>query len=554
MNSEKIKKGDERAPHRALMKACGLTQKQIDKPIIGIVNSFSEIVPGHTNLNQVARAVKDGVLAGGGTPLEFNTIAVCDGIAMGHRGMKYSLCTRELIADSVECMVNAHGFDGLVFLPSCDKIVPGMLMAALRLNLPSIFVCGGAMLSECDENGKYLDLNSVFEAVGAKKAGLIDNKELERIENAACPTCGSCSGMFTANSMNCLSEAIGISLPGNGTTPAVYAQRLRIAKDSGEKIMELVQKNICARDIINEKSVRNALTVDMALGCSTNTVLHLIAIAHEAGIEINLDLINEISGKTPNICKLAPSGQYHVQDLHRAGGIQAVLNELDKASLIDNTLLTVSGKTVKENIKDSVVLDRNVIKSVDNPYSKTGGLAVLFGNLAKSGAVVKRSAVLKEMLCFTGEAKVFDSEEEATQAIYGGKIKSGDVVVIRYEGPKGGPGMREMLSPTSSIAGMGLDSSVALLTDGRFSGATRGAAIGHISPEAAEGGLIAYVRDGDKVTIDIDNHTLRLEVSDEEIQERKKTMSIKQLPKEGGYLDRYRQSVKSADKGAVLGE
>ncbi|HKL93926.1 MAG TPA: dihydroxy-acid dehydratase [Clostridia bacterium] len=550
MNSDKIKSGEERAPHRALMKACGLTQGQLEKPIIGIVNSFNEVVPGHIHLNTIARAVKDGVLTAGGTPLEFNTIGVCDGIAMGHQGMKYSLCTRELIADSIECMVRAHCFDGLVFIPSCDKIVPGMLMAAVRLNLPSIFVCGGAMLSLCDENSNNLDLNSVFEAVGAIKAGKIDEKELNRIEENACPTCGSCSGMFTANSMNCLSEAIGISLPKNGTTPAVYAERIRLAKMSGEKIMELVEKDIKARDIINEKSIKNALTVDMALGCSTNTVLHLTAIANEAELQLDLKTINEISSKTPNLCKLAPAGAHHIQDLHRAGGVQAVMGELSKKELLDTTQITVTGKTIADNIKNYHILDYNVIKSIDEPYSQTGGLAVLFGNISPKGAIVKRSAVLKKMLNFTGTARVFDSEEEATAAIYGGEIKGGDVVVIRYEGPKGGPGMREMLTPTSAIAGMGLDSEVALITDGRFSGATRGAAIGHISPEAREGGLIAYVKNGDKISIDINNYSINLNVADNEIENRKKTMKLKDEPKLSGYLARYAKQVKSADKGA----
>jgi dihydroxy-acid dehydratase len=551
MNSDKIKKNQERAPHRALLKACGLTQAQIDRPIVGIVNSYSEVVPGHVHLNTIARAVKDGVLAAGGTPLEFNTIAVCDGIAMGHRGMKFSLCTRELIADSIECMANAHCFDALVFIPSCDKIVPGMLMAAVRLNLPSIFVCGGAMLSLPDTNGNCLDLNSVFEAVGAIKAGKIDQAELARIEEGACPTCGSCSGMFTANSMNCLSEAIGISLPGNGTAPAVYSERLRIAKESGEKIIELLKKDIRARDIITKKSVRNALAVDMALGCSTNTVLHLLAIAKEAEIPLDLNIINEVSKCTPNLCKLAPAGAHHVQDLHRAGGVQAILSELNKAGLIDGSLMTATAKTVSENIKNVKILDSSVIKSVNESYSQTGGLAVLFGNLAPRGAIVKRSAVAQNMLKFTGTAKVFDGEEAATQAIYNGKIQKGDVVVIRYEGPKGGPGMREMLSPTSAIAGMGLDADVALLTDGRFSGATRGAAIGHICPEARDGGLIAYVKDGDKINIDIENYSLNLAVSDGEIEKRKAEIKLKEEEPETGFLARYRKAVGPADKGAA---
>lgn len=551
MISDNIKKGGEKAPQRALLKAAGLTQKQIDKPIIGIVNSFNEVVPGHIHLNNVARAVKDGVLAAGGTPLEFNTIGVCDGIAMGHEGMKYSLCTREIIADSIECMVRAHCFDGLVFIPSCDKVVPGMLMAAVRLNLPSVFVCGGPMLSVCDENNKYLDYNSVYEALGAYKGGNIPLEELTRIEESACPTCGSCSGMFTANSMNCLSEAVGIALPGNGTTPAVYSERIRLAKATGEKIMELVARNIRARDVIIPRSVRNALAVDMALGCSTNTVLHLAAICNEGEIPFDLHLVNEVSAAVPNLCKLAPAGPHHLQDLHRAGGVQAVMAELCKKGLIDQDVLTVSGMSVGENVARVKVKDYNVIKPVNEPYSATGGLAALFGNLAERGAVVKKSAVQSNMLRFTGTARVYDSEEAAIGAIYGGKIKKGDVVVIRYEGPKGGPGMREMLSPTSAIAGMGLDSDVALITDGRFSGATRGAAIGHISPEAREGGLIAYVKEGDFISIDIENRSISLDVCEKEIEKRKKETALKPEPPLKGFLKRYAVSVSSADKGAV---
>lgn len=549
MNSDSIKTGEERAPHRSLLKACGMSKSEMSKPLIGIVNSFNEIVPGHTHLNEIARAVKDGVLSAGGTPREFNTIGVCDGIAMAHQGMKYSLCTRELIADSIECMVNAHRFDGLVFIPNCDKIVPGMLMAAVRLDLPSIFVSGGAMLSIPDERGEYLDLNSVFEGVGKIKAGKITAEELDEIEEYACPTCGSCSGMFTANSMNCLSEAIGIALPKNGTIPAVYAERIRLAKASGEKIMELVQKNITARQIINQKSIKNALTVDMALGCSSNTVLHLAAIAKEAGVPFDLQQINDISSVTPNLCKLAPSGKYHVQDLHHAGGIQAVMKELSKQELLDLTLPTVSG-AVAENLACARVRNSEVIRSIDNAYSKTGGLAILFGNIARKGAVVKRSAVAPNMLKFRGVAKVYDSEEEATAAIYGGKIQKDDVVVIRYEGPSGGPGMREMLSPTSAIAGMGLDADVALLTDGRFSGATRGAAIGHISPEAREGGEIAYIQNGDYIDIDINNYSISLDISDEEMQKRKRTIPLKEQPELSGYLKRYARQVGSADTGA----
>jgi dihydroxy-acid dehydratase len=551
MISDKVKLGAEKAPQRSLLKADGMTDGQLSKPLIGIVNSFNEVVPGHIHLNSIARAVKDGVLAAGGTPLEFNTIGVCDGIAMGHEGMKYSLCTRELIADSIECMVKAHCFDGLVFIPSCDKIVPGMLMAAVRLNLPSVFVCGGPMLSVADECGKYLDYNSVYEALGAYKGGRIPIEELHRIESNACPTCGSCSGMFTANSMNCLTEAVGMALPKNGTAPAVYSERIRLAKATGERIMSLVRGNICAKDIITSRSIRNALAVDMALGCSTNTVLHLAAVCHEAGIPFELGLVNEISERTPNLCKLAPAGPHHLQDLHRAGGIMAVMSELDKKGLIDTGVMTVAG-TLAQSLAGVGVKDHEVIKPVDAPYSASGGLAVLFGNLAPNGSVVKRSAVRKDMLRFTGIARVFDSEEEAIAAIYGGKIEKGDVVVIRYEGPKGGPGMREMLSPTSAIAGMGLDADVALITDGRFSGATRGAAVGHISPEARAGGPIAYVQNGDRITLDIPNYTITLEVTDEELKKRALSAGLKPEPDLEGYLKRYSRIVSSADKGAVF--
>ena len=550
MRSDNIKKGAEKAPSRSLLKADGLTDEQIKRPIIGIVNSFNEIVPGHIHLSTVSRAVKDGVLAAGGTPLEFNTIGVCDGIAMGHEGMKYSLCTREIIADSIECVVKAHSFDALVFIPSCDKIVPGMLLAAIRLNLPSIFVCGGPMLSIPDSQGNFLDYNSVYEALGAFKGGFIDQDELDRVENNACPTCGSCAGMFTANSMNCLTEAIGISLPTNGTTPAVFSERIRLAKRTGMKIMELLEKDIKVLDIINEKSIKNALVMDMALGCSTNTVLHIAAMCVEMGAPLDLRFINEVSESVPNLCKLAPSGVHHLQDLHRAGGIQAVFKELDKINVVDKTCLTVTAKTVGENIEKVKVYDHSVIKPVEAPYAKTGGLAVLFGNIAPNGSVVKRSAVRPEMLKFTGKARVFNSEEDAIAAIYGGKIKKGDVVVIRYEGPKGGPGMREMLSPTSAIVGMGLDADVALITDGRFSGATRGAAIGHISPEAREGGPIAYVKEGDSITIDINNYFISLNVSDEELESRKKSMKLKPEANLKGYLSRYVKLVSSADKGA----
>jgi len=552
MNSDKIKKGVEHAPHRSLLKACGLTDSQIKKPLIGIVNSFTEVVPGHTHLPQISRAAKDGVLAAGGTPLEFNTIAVCDGIAMGHDGMHYSLCTRELIADSIECMVKAHCFDGLVFIPNCDKIVPGMLLAAVRLNLPSVFVSGGAMLSLTNSVGTPMDLNTVFEAIGSVKNGTMTEEELSEIECDACPSCGSCSGMFTANSMNCICEALGIALPGNGTIPAVYSDRIRLAKTAGEKVMEMFEKNIRARDIITAKSIKNAFSMEMALGCSTNTVLHLAAVMHEAGVKFDLHTVNDICKKVPNLCKLAPAGQYHIQDLHQAGGIQAVMAELTKKNLIDTTLPTVNGCTVGENLKKAAVTNYNVIHPIDRPYSATGGVAVLFGNIAESGAVVKKSAVADSMRKFTGSAKVFDSEEESVSAIYAGKIQKGDVVVIRYEGPSGGPGMREMLSPTSALMGMGLDTGVALITDGRFSGATRGAAIGHVSPEAARGGLIAYIKDGDQISIDIHKRTIQLDVSDEEIEQRKKIMTLKAPKQLTGYLKRYAKMVSSADQGAVF--
>lgn len=545
MNSGNVKDGVERAPHRSLLKAAGLTDSQIKKPLIGIVNSFNEIVPGHMELQTIARAVKDGVLSNGGTPLEFNTIGVCDGIAMGHEGMKYSLVSREVIADSVEIMAKAHCFDGLVFIPNCDKIVPGMLIAAARINIPSIFVSGGPMLSM-----DGMDLNSVFEAVGRYKAGSCSDDELKCFEDNACPTCGSCSGMFTANSMNCLCEAIGMALGGNGTIPAVYSERKRLAKTTGEQVMKLVRGNIRPLDIMTEAAFHNALTVDMALGCSTNSILHLAAIANEANVLFDLNYVNELSEKTPNLCHLAPAGKHHMQDLYAAGGVYAVMNELK--SLLNLNAMTVTGKKASENIAGYVKKGDEVIRPFDKPYSKTGGLAVLFGNLAPDGAVVKRSAVAPEMLKHSGKARVFDSEESAIEAIYGGKIKKGDVVVIRFEGPSGGPGMREMLSPTSAIAGMGLDKDVALITDGRFSGATRGAAIGHISPEAARGGTIAYVREGDIICIDIPNYSISLEVSDDDIEHRKKTMQLKEPADIGGYLARYKKNVSSADKGAVI--
>ena len=552
MNSDKIKEGVGRAPHRSLLKATGLTNSQIRKPIIGIVNSFNEIVPGHIHLQTIARAVKDGVLAAGGTPLEFNTIGICDGIAMGHEGMKYSLCSRELIADSVECMVRAHCFDALVFIPNCDKIIPGMLMAAARLNLPSIFVSGGPMLSIPDSNGSCMDLNSVFEAVGSYNVGKCDDAQLSYYEDNACPGCGSCAGMFTANSMNCLSEAIGIALPGNGSIPAVYSHRIRLAKAAGEKIMSLLDKNIRALDILTDQAFANALAVDMALGCSTNSVLHLAAIANEAGVEFKLKTINEISQRTPNLCKLAPAGKHHLQDLNAAGGVHAVMAELNKKGFLDTAVITATGSTLAENLKNVRNLDNTVIRDIDNPYSLTGGLAILFGSLAPNGAVVKRSAVAENMLVHKGPARVFDSEDDAQTAINAGQIKPGDVVVIRYEGPAGGPGMREMLSPTSAIAGMGLDKEVALVTDGRFSGATRGAAIGHISPEAQSGGNIAYVKEGDIISINIPDYKLDLLISDEELENRKKTMRIKPKKDLGGYIGRYMRYVSSAETGAVV--
>ena len=547
MNSDKVKAGVEHAPHRSLLKADGYNDEQMRRPFIGVVNSFNEVAPGHMHLQTIARAVKDGVLAAGGTPMEFNTIGVCDGIAMGHDGMHFSLSSRELIADTIECMVKAHCFDALVFIPNCDKIVPGMLMAALRLNLPCIFVSGGPMLSI-----NQRDLNTVFEAVGARKANLINDEELAEIEGSSCPGCGSCSGMFTANSMNCLTEVLGLGLPGNGTIPAVYAERVRLAKTAGMQVMKLLADDVRPRDIITPAAFENALTTDMALGCSTNSALHLLAIAHEADITLDLHMINAISEKTPNLCHLAPAGHHHMQDLLEAGGISAVLKELLDAGMIHGDCKTVTGKTVAENVARAVNRNPEVIRPLDNPYTKTGGLAVLFGNLAPNGAIVKRSAVKPEMLVNTGTAKCFDSEEEAIAAIYAGKIVPGDIVVIRYEGPAGGPGIREMISPTSAIVGMKLDTTVALLTDGRFSGASCGAAIGHISPEAAAGGPIAYIKDGDKIAIDIPNYSLKLLVSDEEMEERKKTMKIREPKKLTGYLKRYAKNVSSADKGAIV--
>ncbi len=551
MISDSIKKGLEKTPHRSLLKADGFTDEEINRPFIGVVSSKNEIIPGHIHLDKIAEAVKAGVRIAGGTPVEFPAIGVCDGIAMGHRGMKYSLATRELIADSIESMAIAHGFDALVLIPNCDKIVPGMLIAAARLNIPAIIISGGPMLS-MNYGGKFRDLNTTFEAVGAYKAGTINEKELVALEEAACPSCGSCSGMFTANSMNCLCEVLGMALPGNGTVPAVYSERIRLAKKTGMKIMELLEKDIKPRDIITPDSIYNALRVDMALGCSTNSMLHLPAIAHEAKAPITLDYANEISKETPNLCHLAPAGDHHVQDLYAAGGVSAVMNELSKKNLLKLDTITVTGNTLGENIKDTPVQDYEVIRPLDNPYSKTGGIAVLKGNLAVDGSVVKRSAVAPEMLKHSGPAKVFDSEEEAIEAIYAGKIVKGDVVVIRYEGPKGGPGMREMLSPTSAICGMGLDKDVALITDGRFSGATRGAAIGHVSPEAVEGGPIAFVKNGDIIEIDIDNCKLDFKVSEEELKARKEGWTPNEPKIKTGYLKRYSKLVSSAIQGAVM--
>ncbi len=551
MRSHKVTQGVERTPHRSLFKAMGYTDQELSQPLIGVVNSHSEIIPGHIHLNTITEAVKAGIRTAGGTPVEFGAIGVCDGIAMGHEGMKYSLASRELIADSCETMALAHAFDGMVFIPNCDKIVPGMLMAAARLNIPSIFVSGGPMLST-NLNGKNLDLNSAFEAVGSFMAGIMDEAGVKEIEDNACPGCGSCSGMFTANSMNCLTEAIGMALPGNGTIPAVYAGRIRLAKETGMKIVELVQQGIKPSDIMTEAALRNALTTDMALGCSSNSVLHLTAIAKERGLPLNLKMLNEISEKTPNLCRLAPAGGHHVQDLYAAGGVQALLAELLQHDALDGSVLTVTGQTLAENVKGITIKDETVIHPYDKPYSTTGGLAILFGNLATEGAVVKRSAVAPEMLKHKGPARVFNSEDEAIKAIYGKKIQSGDVVVIRYEGPKGGPGMREMLSPTSAIAGMGLDKEVALITDGRFSGATRGASIGHVSPEGASGGLIGLVEDGDEIEIDIPNYSIQLLVDEKELEQRRAKWAPPEPRIKTGWLARYSKLVSSASEGATL--
>ena len=548
-------KGVERAPNRSLMKALGWSEREMSMPVIGIVSGQNEIIPGHVQIDRIVNAVKAGVREAGGNPVTFPVIGVCDGIAMGHQGMKYSLCSRELIADSIEVMANAHPFDALVFVPNCDKIVPGMLMAACRLNLPSVFVSGGPMLSGHIKGMKdrSFSLSSMFEAVGKYKAGTMSEEDVKQWEDSVCPTCGSCSGMYTANSMNCLCEAIGIALPGNGTIPAVYAERERLAKEAGYAVMEMLDKGIKARDILTEKAFRNALTVDMALGCSTNTMLHLPAIAHSAGVEIDIFEANELSMRVPNLCHLAPAGSAHIEDLYFAGGIMAVMKELDKKKLLERDLITVTGKSISASFDTAVNYDTEVIRPVDNPFDTTGGIAVLSGNLAEEGAVVKRSAVAPEMLYHKGPARVFDSEEEAIEAIYNRKINKGDVVVIRYEGPKGGPGMREMLNPTSAIAGMGLDKDVALITDGRFSGATRGASIGHVCPEAAAGGTIALVEEGDEIEIDIRSCRLSLNVADAVLEERRKNLKPR-VNECSGYLKRYRDNVTSASRGAVFRE
>ena len=551
MRSDAVKKGMATAPQRSLFNALGITKEELEKPLVGIVSSYNEIVPGHMNLDKIVDAVKMGVAMAGGTPIVFPAIAVCDGIAMGHTGMKYSLVTRDLICDSTECMALAHQFDALVMVPNCDKNVPGLLMAAARLNIPTVFVSGGPMLAG-HVNGQRTSLSSMFEAVGSYAAGTMTEEQVDDYVCHACPTCGSCSGMYTANSMNCLTEAIGMGLQGNGTIPAVYSDRIKLAKHAGMKVMELYEKNICPRDILTPEAFENALTVDMALGCSTNTMLHLPAIAQEAGVELNLDMANAISAKTPNLCHLAPAGHTYMEQLNEAGGIYAVMNELNKKGLLHTDLITATGKTVGENIAGCENRDPEVIRPIDNPYSATGGIAVLRGNIAPDSGVVKRSAVVPEMLVHEGPARVFDCEEDAIAAIRGGKIVEGDVVVIRYEGPKGGPGMREMLNPTSAIAGMGLGSSVALITDGRFSGASRGASIGHISPEAAVGGPIALIEEGDIIAIDIPANTINVKVSDEELAARREKWTPREPKVKTGYLARYASMVTSADKGAIL--
>ena len=551
MRSDAVKTGTQQAPHRSLFNALGMTKEEMDRPLVGIVSSYNEIVPGHMNLDKITQAVKLGVAMAGGTPVMFPAIAVCDGIAMGHVGMKYSLVTRDLIADSTEAMAMAHQFDALVMIPNCDKNVPGLLMAAARLNVPTVFVSGGPMLAG-HLNGHKTSLSSMFEAVGAYAAGKLDEDGLTECEMKTCPTCGSCSGMYTANSMNCLTEVLGMGLKGNGTIPAVYSERIRLAKHAGMQVMEMYRKNIRPRDIMTKEAILNALTVDMALGCSTNSMLHLPAIAHEIGMDFDISFANEISAKTPNLCHLAPAGPTYIEDLNEAGGVYAVMNELNKKGLLHTECMTVTGKTVGENIKDCVNLNPEVIRPIDNPYSQTGGLAVLKGNLAPDGGVVKRSAVVEEMMVHEGPARGFDCEEDAIAAIKGGKIVEGDVVVIRYEGPKGGPGMREMLNPTSAIAGMGLGSSVALITDGRFSGASRGASIGHVSPEAAVGGPIALVEEGDIISINIPELKLEIKVSDEEMQARKAKWQPREPKVTTGYLARYAAMVTSGNRGAIL--
>ena len=551
MRSDAVKTGTQQAPHRSLFNALGMTKEEMDRPLVGIVSSYNEIVPGHMNLDKITQAVKLGVAMAGGTPVMFPAIAVCDGIAMGHVGMKYSLVTRDLIADSTEAMAMAHQFDALVMIPNCDKNVPGLLMAAARLNVPTVFVSGGPMLAG-HLNGHKTSLSSMFEAVGAYAAGKLDEDGLTECEMKTCPTCGSCSGVYTANSMNCLTEVLGMGLKGNGTIPAVYSERIRLAKHAGMQVMEMYRKNIRPRDIMTKEAILNALTVDMALGCSTNSMLHLPAIAHEIGMDFDISFANEISAKTPNLCHLAPAGPTYIEDLNEAGGVYAVMNELNKKGLLHTECMTVTGKTVGENIKDCVNLNPEVIRPIDNPYSQTGGLAVLKGNLAPDGGVVKRSAVVEEMMVHEGPARVFDCEEDAIAAIKGGKIVEGDVVVIRYEGPKGGPGMREMLNPTSAIAGMGLGSSVALITDGRFSGASRGASIGHVSPEAAVGGPIALVEEGDIISINIPELKLEIKVSDEEMQARKAKWQPREPKVTTGYLARYAAMVTSGNRGAIL--
>ena len=551
MRSDAVKTGTQQAPHRSLFNALGMTKEEMDRPLVGIVSSYNEIVPGHMNLDKITQAVKLGVAMAGGTPVMFPAIAVCDGIAMGHVGMKYSLVTRDLIADSTEAMAMAHQFDALVMIPNCDKNVPGLLMAAARLNVPTVFVSGGPMLAG-HLNGHKTSLSSMFEAVGAYAAGKLDEDGLTECEMKTCPTCGSCSGMYTANSMNCLTEVLGMGLKGNGTIPAVYSERIRLAKHAGMQVMEMYRQNIRPRDIMTEDAILNALTVDMALGCSTNSMLHLPAIAHEIGMDFDITFANEISAKTPNLCHLAPAGPTYMEDLNEAGGVYAVMNELNKLGLLHTDCMTVTGKTVGENIKDCVNLNPEVIRPVENPYSKTGGLAVLTGNLAPDGSVVKRSAVVPEMMVHEGPARVFECEEDACEAILSGKIKEGDVVVIRYEGPKGGPGMREMLNPTSEIAGMGLGSTVAMITDGRFSGASRGASIGHVSPEAAVGGPIALVEEGDIIKINIPENRLELAVSDEELARRKANWTPREPKVKTGYLARYASMVTSGNRGAIL--